>query len=177
MALRAAVLGVVALALVLSVALVAHGRYSQQVVLEDDYRHLLKMSKATLGGGTGLDMGNKQFMASATKMQDAYVVDKNAQARAAGLQGVADAGKLYAKYANPYKNTAWAKYDTKEDTYKAKTQELALKAVPTKVKAVPTKVTQLNHAAARTARKAKASCHGEPACEKVFGEVMHMFKQ
>jgi len=139
-------------------------RTLNQVVLEDDYRNLLKLSKATLGRSTALDLGNEKFMASAGKMQDEYVKDKNAKAYAEGMQGVADAGKLYAKYKNPYANTQWAKYDNKEDTYKAKTQALALKPVSSKV-------TQLNHAAARTAKKARASCHGEPACEKVYDQV------
>ena len=76
-----------------------------QVVLEDDYRNLLKLSKATLGRSTALDLGNEKFMASAGKMQDAYVKDKNAKAYAEGMQGVADAGKLYAKYKNPYAGT------------------------------------------------------------------------
>ena len=142
-----------------------------QVVLVDDYRALLKASKASLGNVDGLDEGNEKFMAQATKMQDDYVSAQNDEAMRQGKAAAADAAKLYSKWHNPYKGTQWAKYDAPSGgEYKARTQALAEGPASEGL-------SQLNLAAQRTARKARAACKGETGCEKILDQVMQLYKK
>jgi hypothetical protein len=82
------------------------------------------------------------------------------------VQAQKDAAKLFHKWANPYKGTVYAKYDTPvEDEDKSRTMQLA------QVDDTAAKLRQLAAVSLAKRQEAQASCKGNAGCEKVLQQV------
>jgi hypothetical protein len=151
----------------------------------------------------GVEMENAAILASAKEEQDAYVKAQDAEALAQAKDTVRMAAETNAKFggtfshgvgSNTWAGTPYAKYDDKDvrateslkmmadatqgkdGDREARMQILAMTAA--RVRADQRAAAEAaSKKAQESARKAKRACNGNPQCEAVLNQVLHIYQR